>query len=364
MKAIRLLLLSMADEPSPWMIVSRSGDIIARGLVSPGDPPPAEAAAAVVVVPGEDVLLRWLETPGRHPAQSNAAAAWLLREEIGQPGDQVRFVVGPGAAGAPRLVAATARTVLDAWVDRVGALGLRTRAIVPDSLLVPAPSEPGELNALRMGDRILVRGADFALSGEPALAEAVAAARPLRYVAGPEGLEALMVRLALSPEIDLAGDRAARAAPARAWSRPVALAAALALTPLVHIAAAAGRDDYAARRMQAESVAAVQAAFPGAGPTESPLTALRRHGADDPFSGGAVSAAAALAHAVQSVGQTRLEALTVDAGTVRATVSYDAAPDLEALIVALKAHHVAASVEGSLEDEGRLTADLRLRRPG
>ena len=363
MKSVRLLLLSTDDGPSPWMIVSGSGEVLGRGLARVGDVAPDEALSTVVIVPGHDVLIRWLVVPGRTDAQLQSAAGWLLRDSLGQTPDRARIIVGPPRGEAPRLVAVTAQGVIEAWTNRIDDLGFRADVLLPDSLLLEAPADPDDLAALQLDDRLLVRGQDLAFSGERELGDMVLAGRPVRFITEPAGIEALMVRAALKPEINLLARGGSNPLPAREWRRTAALAAVVALSPVIHTAIAASHDELAARGLEARSRAAVSAAWPDTAKAASPSAEVRRRMRDRPFPGGVVSAAAILSQAIQSVGQMRLESLALEEGRVWATVSYEAQSDLQTLTSRMLAEGVDVSVESTVDDEERVTADIVLRSP-
>ena len=87
MTLTRLLLLApSADQPSPWLAVDRDGHVLQRGLLTPdraGAPP--SPMRTVAVAPGADVMVRWLDLPGRNEAQGRAAALWALRDDLAAP---------------------------------------------------------------------------------------------------------------------------------------------------------------------------------------------------------------------------------------------------------------------------------------
>ena len=68
MTLTRLLLLApSADQPSPWLAVDRDGRVLQRGLLTPdrASAPPTPMRT-VAVAPGADVMVRWLDLPGRN----------------------------------------------------------------------------------------------------------------------------------------------------------------------------------------------------------------------------------------------------------------------------------------------------------
>lgn len=359
MTAVRLLVLSATGEPSPWLIASGGGEVLERGLARAGDPEPQEPLPTVVLVPGHGVLIRQLPVPGRTDAQARAAAAWLLRDDLGQAPERTRTVVGPPLADGRRLAAVTAVGVIEAWIAEVESLGMRAAVILPDSLLLAAPAEHEEPTAIRWGDRLLVRDHDYAFSVEHEMSDVVLAGRSPRHITEPERIEALMVQAALNPALNLLAENPG-APSRRPWLRTAVLAGVLALTPGLHLGLVGARDELAARRLEATSLAAVRAARPDIAPNAAPLEEVRRLADRASVPGGAVSAVALLAHALEPVPSARLEALTLEDGRVAAVVSYGSPSDLEAVRSAMSARGVQVEIEGASSEGGRIISDIRL----
>lgn len=363
MTPVLVILLPADGEPCPWLTVSPAGAVLERGAAAPGDPIPDPGGVTVVIVPGQDVLIRTLDVPGRTGAQATAAATWSLRDALGQNPDRVQVVLGPVlSAGGPRIVAVVARGMIEAWSVRVEALGLKADVILPDCLLLDPPPDPEGLRAFRLGDRVLVRGAGLAFSGESDTANFIVADRRTTFEA-PDAFEGFAVRKALAPEINLLFREPPGRFSPREWLRAGMLTAALMLSPLLHLGAATVADDLAARRLEAASRAAVLEVFPDAGGEFAPLDEVRQRSREGPYPGGALPAAAMLAQALQQQVGMRLESFSLDGGRVRATVSYEAPSDLQSLVSGVQRQGADLTVVGTADEEGRTTAELILWRP-
>lgn len=358
MSRIRLLLLGQsASQPSPYLILDGHGEVVGRGALSIGDPVSPEPMRTVVIAPGTDVLVRWLDLPGRE-AQVTAAAIWALRDELAVPADRVRVALGPvPTPGLPRLVAVANSALIEAWADYVEALGLKADIIFPDNLVLPV-SENDTIAAMTFGSLMALRGQDLAVTCEPDLAPLLVGDRPIFPIDDTLQVERILVAGALNPPLNLLGR--SRAGESRVgWKIAAALAAALVVSPLVLAAAQAGRDEMVARQFDSRADAVMRAAFPDAGPEADPAAEVRRRLAGAPIAQGVSAPVAALYAAVESVEGAELDALTADPDAgLRATVSYANFGDMEALKTAMTAAGYTLVDESALEDQGRIVSDI------
>lgn len=360
MRRIRLILLpTIAGDPAPWLTVDASGQPLERGQLAVGDPPPLADMATVAIAPGADVLVRWLQVPGRTEAQSRAAALLLLQDELAADPERLTCALGPvPAPGEPRLTAVVSTSLVEAWSDHLAALGLSADVIVPDSLVPQAPEDDQTLNAIRFGPRLALRGRGFAAGVEPELAEAVAGGRRLAVLEDMAEIERRLIATALNPPVNLA-PRLRRAARPGRWRIAAALAVAVALSPLVLAWAEAGRDEVIARDLNARSAALATTAFDDIPPGADPVAEARRRLSTLPPPGGPAQAASALFAAVEAVPGSELDSLVTDAaGVVRATLTYGAYADLEALKGAVVQRGLALTEQSVLEENGRIVADV------
>jgi len=362
MSRIRLILIPpSAALPATCLTLDAQGRVLTRGLVELGGPA-AEPMRTVAVVPGADVLIRWLDLPTGSSAQVAAATLHLLRDDLAAPADRLSAALGPVAAtGERRLVAVVGRGLLQTWGDYLSSLGLKADVMIPDSLVLPQPAEDGALSAAFFGADLALRGRELALSLQPDLAEAVAAGRGLERIDRADEIERLLTAAALNPPINLLAGAGRRVeADRRGWKRAGALAAALIVSPLILTLAAAGHDEWRARDAEQRAEAAARRAFSDIAPTADAVAEATRRLTTAPPPGGTTAAAAALFAAVESVEGAELDSLTADEGGVRATVTYAAYQDLDALQQVMAARGMSLTDESTVDDQGKVVSEVRV----
>jgi len=362
MSRIRLILIPpSAVLPASCLTLDAQGNVLTRGVVELGGFAP-EPMRTVAVVPGADVLIRWLDLPSGSPAQLSAAALHLLRDELATPAERLRVALGPvPAARERRLVAVVSHSLLQAWGDYLSSLGLKADVLIPDSLILPEPAEEGALSAAVFAADLALRGREVALSVQPDLAEAVAVGRALERIGRADEIERLLAAAALNPPINLLAGAGRRVeADRRGWKRAAMLAAALIVSPLILTLAAAGHDEWRARDADHRAEAAARRAFPDLAPTADAVAEATRRLTSAPPPGGTTAATAALFAAVQSVEGTELDSLTADENGVRATVTYPAYQDLDALQQAMVGHGMSLTDESTVDDQGKVVSEVRV----
>jgi general secretion pathway protein L len=362
MSRIRLILIPpTAALPASCLTLDAQGAVLTRGVVELGGPSP-EPMRTVAVVPGADVLIRWLDLPSGSPAQLAAVALHLLRDDLAAPSDRLSAALGPvPAAGQRRLVAVASRSLLQAWGDYLASMGLKADVMIPDSLVLPEPAEEGALSAAVFGADLALRGRELALSLQPDLAEAVAAGRVLERIGRADEIERLLAAAALDPPLNLLAGAGRRVeADRRGWKRAAALAAVLIVSPLILTLAAAGHDEWRARDAEHRAEAAARRAFPDMAPTADAVAEATRRLTTAPPPGGATAAAAALFAAVENVEGAELDSLTSDENGVRATVTYAAYQDLDALQRAMAAHGMSLADDSTVDDQGKVVSEVRV----
>ncbi|WP_313001216.1 type II secretion system protein GspL [Brevundimonas sp.] len=362
MSRIRLILIPpSAALPASCLTLDAQGNVLTRGVAELGGAQP-EPMRTVAVVPGADVLIRWLDLPSGSPAQVAAAALHLLRDDLAAPAERLSATLGPIAgAGERRLVAVVGRGLLQAWGDYLSSLGLRADVMIPDSLIPPEPVEEGRLSAAVFGADLALRGRELAMSVQPDLAEAVVAGWGLERIGRADEIERLLAAAALNPPINLLAGAGRRVeADRRGWKRAGALAAALVVSPLILTLATAGHDAWRARDADRRAEAAARQAFPDISANADAVAEAERRLATAPPPGGATAAAAALFAAVEGVEGAELDSLTADADGVRATVTYLAYEDLDALQQAMAARGMSLTDESTVDDQGKIVSEVRV----
>jgi len=361
MSRTRLILLPpVAGDPAPWLSLDADGQVLARGQIAPGDPVPVGEMRTVVIVPGSEVTVRRVQVAARTEAQARAAALLSLREGLAEDPERLVLALSRGAPEAPRLAAVAARATVDSWRDWVRTLELEADVLLPDSLVVPEPETDDTVTAVRFGPRVALRGRDLCASVEPELVPLLAGDREIVPVERPEAVEQLLIAAALAPPLNLIGGQArGEAGGWRRWRLPAALAAALAVSPLLVIGAEGARDAAAARALQAETRSMAQTLFPELPPGADAAAEARRRAGELPPPGGVAAAAAALFGAMEGVSTADLDALVSDAGgTLRATLTYAEPGDLERIKAGMAARGYSLTEETVEPREGGFVADL------
>ena len=121
-----------------WLLIDReavgpSGEV-AAGL-------PAGWSNAVLVVPGEQVTLHWLDlADGLAPAQAAAAARLMLADASAEPLAQMHVAVGSAERGLTP-VALVPASLMTEWLAAAAAAGVEPERIIPSPQLLAPPDE-------------------------------------------------------------------------------------------------------------------------------------------------------------------------------------------------------------------------------
>lgn len=367
MTQTRLVLIPpTAAMPAPFLIVDPRGRVLQRGSLTLETPDPTPDLRTVAVAPGADVLVRWLDLPVGGAAQVRAAARWALKGDLAADPERLALALAPVAPdGGARLVAAVSAVLLDAWLDYLAALGVQPVALIPDCLTPPVPEAENALNAIRYGGDVALRGQAFAASVQADLVPAVAGDRRVAWIDGQEAVEDRLAAAALHPPVDLLTALVRpRAASRGGWRLAAVLAAAVVASPLVLTLAGTARDSLAADRADQLSRTLIAETWPDAARAEDPIGEVQRRLAVAPPPGGFAAGAAALFAAVEQVEGAELDGLSADPEQgLRATVSYPAFQDLDALRAATEAAGLSLSDTSTVEDGGRVVSEIIVGGP-
>ena len=356
-----VLIPPTAAMPAPFLIVDPRGRILQRGSLSLESVEPRLDLRTVAIAPGADVLVRWLHLPVGGAAQLRAAARWALKEHLAADPERLTIALGaPAVDGGPRMVATVAAPLLEAWIDYLRALGVEPAAIVPDCLVPPAPEAEAALNAIRFGGDVALRGQAFAASVQSDLMEAVTVGRPVSLISDQEAVEEQLALAALYPPVDLLSAMARpRPASRGGWRLAAGLAAAVLVSPLILTLTEAARDSVAAERANRQARALIAETLPEAAQADDPIAEVRRRLAVAPPPGGFAAGSAALFAAVEQVEGAELDGLSADPEQgLRATLSYPAFQDLDAIRAAVEASGLSLSDTSTVEDGGRVVSEV------
>ena len=363
MKPTRLILIpSLGSEPAPCLVIV-DGEVRERGLLNLHPDERPEPMRTIAVAPGADVTIRWLDLAAGGAAQQRAAAQWMLKDALAVPADRLATVLGPiPAAGEPRLVALVGLPLLQAWVDYLDALGVRADAIVPDVLTVPEPTEDDRLNAVTFGPSAALRGRHFAASVQSDLVGMVAGSRPIQAIHDADAVERSLVAAALAPPINLlSGQVRVQGGARKSWARASVMAGLLLVSPLILIAAAAARDETAARTDTDRARAEIARVAPDLAAATDPVEALRQRVRAAPPPGGVAGATAALFAAVEGVDGAELDLLIVDpVDGMKASITHADYGDTQRIAQAMRANGLEVTETGTLDDRGRIVSDITI----
>ncbi|GAA0722416.1 type II secretion system protein GspL [Dokdonella soli] len=151
----RLLLRLSPDGGLTWL--RQAGAARVASASAPGLPPASALESAgeiVVLVPSEDVLLTEAKLSARNRAQLLQALPYAVEDQLLAPVEELHFAASSGN-GDQVGVAVVARAKLRAWLDTLGAAGIRPDILIPDALALPAGQ--GRASALIEEGRAVVR---------------------------------------------------------------------------------------------------------------------------------------------------------------------------------------------------------------
>jgi len=143
----RLFIRLHPDGPVDWLMERDDGSPATgrlpglSALAEPESGAPGDAASVVLIVPGEDVLLREVELPARSLAQARAALPWLLEDDMAAAPESQHVALSQPDDAGKRLAIAASRERMDAWTAALAAAGLTADCIAPDFALLDAAPE-------------------------------------------------------------------------------------------------------------------------------------------------------------------------------------------------------------------------------
>lgn len=331
----RFLLLFLGDEPG-WMRIA-DGQSIARragfdALIF--DPEEDEPETVILVVPGSDVALHWVDIPARlAPAQAMAAARIMASEVSAEPPETTHIAIGRTDDDGQCCLAITARAKMDAWLDQAATLGIDPDRIISEPLLL-VPPETG-VRIFRRASLDVVRGRTRAFAAEPEIAALLLGEEPSEPLSIEDFERDLGHVLAESPLNLRQGDYAKR----RHWKldkiyvRRIALLAAaiLFVTLLIQVTMIA-RYSFAADALEREAIDRARDAIPGNVEIVDPEAQLRARLVELGGGPGYGEQANAVFAAIRDTTGVELQAMIYNANnTLQLTAAAPGQPELEAL---------------------------------
>ncbi|MFN3522488.1 MAG: type II secretion system protein GspL [Phenylobacterium sp.] len=367
MTRTRIVFLPSAAEEAPFQLVlAAGGGVLERGVLQPLNPAEAASARCVLVIPGVEVTVRWVNAPTRNLVQARAAAALALEDELAAPVGEAHLALGPLEADGRRAVAVVDPKLLSGWLARVAGYGLSPDVATPEALMLPEPGEGEPLNLARAPGRAALRGWRQAFSVEEPLAAQLLEGRETREPDSAE-LEQAMAQAAAAPAVNLLQGAFDPARGQGLKPRDLRLAAVLAAlvlaSPLLVMAAQVVRQESAARSLERQAAELAATVLPKGTAVEDPAMQVEARLAQARIGAGAgpTGLAAQLFAAVEALDQGQVESLiSMPDGAMRATVSYANYSDIDGLSAAMRRAGVTVRQEGAREEAGRVVSDIIL----
>lgn len=361
MNGARFIFLSpLSDKGATYLTCGDDGAILERGSLPRADA--LSPAHTVLVIPGCDVLTRFLELADSTPAQMTAAASLALKSEIAAPLEEQYIVIGSTSSGGLRPVCLTDRAVLEAYMERAVELGIVPDRVVPDHMILAEP-EDDSVHAPILGSHVIVRGRNLAFTCEPELAWLLLGSRPIRAVEGD--IEHVLASSVLADGVDLLPRDFARkrkgALTLGSFKRIAYLAAALLLSPLALWSAEIAAGHFSARALEMRADAMARS-LPGAVQSGDPAAYARRQLSDMKTHDRYLLATSLLFDAVAQSDGIELESYAYrNDGVIRAVLLHAGAPEIEKLLPVLEQAGVSATSEPATDNNGRAATALIVR---
>ncbi|OAH41533.1 general secretion pathway protein GspL [Sphingobium yanoikuyae] len=366
--ALIIALPEGAEDAPTWMRVV-DGAIVQTGaganwLAACGLATLPDKARVMLVPPAALVALHWVSHPDLPARQGRAAARLGALAGAILPSDQLFAAADENDDPArPHIVAVAARSDMQHWLLWAQHHGLDPDIIVPAALLLPE-NEVGFESGM-IGEALVLRGADMALTADMALPELIGDA-PVRAVAADE-IEARLVAALDAPPIDLRqGDfakRVRRQIDTRALGRIAIWCGLILLASLLISLVTLVRQNVAASQVDGESLALARQVLPEANDVMQVEAEMDRQLAARGAGAYAFTApVAGLMSAMQDAPGVSLTSLSRDPdGMLRATLAAAKADDINIVLLALQAAGYTITATPSQDPGGRTLADITVR---
>jgi general secretion pathway protein L len=132
-----------ADAPAGWLVTDAEGRPLAP--VETGELEAASAAAitrrVAVLVPAAEVLCLDVELPSRAGARAARLVPFALEEQLASDVETQHFAIGPSRIAGRTAVAVVARELLEEWLARLSAAGIKADLLCTDAALMPRLSD-------------------------------------------------------------------------------------------------------------------------------------------------------------------------------------------------------------------------------
>jgi general secretion pathway protein L len=305
-----------------------NGVVLQRGNAWATIPVSPAEETVILVIPGTEVSLHWVDLPSASGAQAQAAGRLLAAEVSATPLDHLHVAVGDPDAEGMRCLALMGSERLHALMDHAQAHGFDPDMIVPEPFLLSLPDEGA--TRLPGAETDLIRGSAQAFAADPGLTAFLIEGQTRTIDAST--FEAELGSALNALPVDLRQGSFARR---RRWKiewpliRRLGMMAAvfLGLIVVVQLVLIA-RYNLAASRLDLETAEIAQSALPkGVSLVNAPAQLSERLGQLRGGGRGFSSTAASLFSAVQAVPEAQVQAITfTPQGLLRATIGAPNAP--------------------------------------
>ncbi len=364
---MQTLIFAGDSADTPWLRLE-AGRVAGEGRSLDSLPPadPTLPGEIIAVVPGDVVVLHWVELPPLAPAQAAAAARMLAADVATTPLDATHVALGKRGADGMAPLALVERQRMQDWLAALAMAGIDPDRIVPAPLLLPLPLTEAGVTVAEAAGLWLVRGPHLAFAAEPGLAEILIGAEPVHRLGDDAWRTSLPMTLAALP-IDLRQGEFTRIRRRPIDPRQLRRIALLALGLLVLLLGTqlAGllRQTLAADHAEMQLSDAARAALPRGTIVTDPhgqVTArLAELGGDGPAF---ASLTAPLLAAIEGHPKIMLDGITYAPPTgLVATLAGASPPDLDAIIAALQAAGLNAATSNPRDNGGRQLVDVTVR---
>ena len=362
------------DAPLRWALV-HDGEVEDMGVASSLEGlvqtyPDASDVPVTLVLPGDQIAARMIDTPAKSKAQFRQAAQFALEDVLAAPVEDMHLVVPDDFSSGRNLVIAVPKEWLAQWTEAMAANGLSLSLITADYMLLRSGEGVATLLfdetrvVANIGGTGFVADASFAAAILPELLseEGVTQAAIFQYgdapvpnigqvsprpIASKEELAALYIKGITNETVDF---QQGAFAPAKNWRGAIGpwkiaagLAACCAGIALIWAAVDGVRAGNAAQGIRTDATVLYQQAFPGERVTNLSAQARRKSGTAATGNASFLALAATLTKSVEALPNITVEEITYRAdGTLETRLRFSQ-DDLDTLKKALSDEGVTAT---------------------
>ena len=356
----RLVFLASSEQSTSFLVVSGEGLVVSRGILGAQKPATLFKGRTVLVVPGAEVVTRWLDIDSDLSGHVTEQAFGLLKDELGEPRESIHLALGKQEDDGTTLVSVISRALMQEFLDRAVELGIQPDSVIPDHLLLPEPEDSGVL-AVALTGSVAVRAQRIAFSADDDLASVLIGDRRCTWIESAAEAERVFAEGARSIATNLLQNDFTRRQGRRGLRRIVVLATVAALSPLALCVADFARNEAVTRELNGRVQSTVRSLLGNVVPARA-ISEVRSQVAALRANDGFMRTAATLFEAMSRVDGVELESLSyTERGIIRATVLHDAITAADALKNALEQSGLSIDQDAPEERNSRMFTIITLR---